>query len=637
MNDYINQVFGPDGCLAARFEGYAPREGQIAFARAVDDAIRSGDHLVGECPTGTGKSIGYGVPATYHAAHHKKRVLIVTANIALQEQLVSKDLPLLAEILPWDFSYALIKGKSNYLCHDRLYQEEAKGTLTLLDDPGDGDKLEALIEWARSTDRGDVSELDFEPPYRLWRRFSTTPDECKGSDCRFREECCSLRARAAAHEADVIVCNYHLLFAHLQVKEATEQDLVLPAFDVAILDEAHKTADIARDFFGYRVTPGAVRWTGRPLKKFGAKDVQNALAKESDRFFDNLARYRSSRAYRTRLKNPNAVPWEGLVGALNNVGNACLAATGRTADSDERSDLSRAAARSSTLALQIEQAMTLTDEDSVVFISDAPRGGVILCAKPIHVADRLRRLLFDATHSVTLTSATLATGSSFNHLVEEVGIPRPKELVVESPFTFDEQALLIVPSDMPAPNDPEYSSAVAEAVAEILELAGGRTLGLFTSYRNLNAAYDRVAGNGHRVLRQGDMPRTQLVEEFRRDVNSVLLGTESFWAGVDVPGEALSCVIIDRLPFTSPEDPILDAISERDRNWFRNYSLPRAIIAFKQGFGRLIRSTSDRGVVVVLDQRLVTKSYGRLFISSIPDLLKSRQLENVRQFLAEAA
>ena len=210
MDDYINSVFGPDGVLAHRFEGYVPRQGQIDLALAVDGAIRDGEHVMAEAPTGTGKSIGYSVPASYHAAHEGKRVVIATANIALQEQLVDKDLPLLSDILPWNFSFALIKGRSNYLCHDRLYQEEAQGTLELLDEPGDAGMLEALVAWARQTNTGDVSELPFEPPYRRWRRFSTSSEDCKGSDCRFRDECCALRARAAAQEADVVVCNYRL-------------------------------------------------------------------------------------------------------------------------------------------------------------------------------------------------------------------------------------------------------------------------------------------------------------------------------------------------------------------------------------------------------------------------------------------
>ena len=304
-------------------------------------------------------------------------------------------------------------------------------------------------------------------------------------------------------------------------------------------------------------------------------------------------------------------------------------------DTDLRSNLRRTGARCETLCAQLREAMRLSDPGSVAFIEEDARGNAVLRSKPIDVADRLQRSLFDDAHSVVLTSATLTTGGSFDHIAGEVGVPEPRLLSVESPFDFGCQALLVVPSDMPAPNDPAYPAAVAAAIGEILELAEGRTLGLFTSYRNLNATYDRVHGNGHRVLRQGDMPRTALVEEFRNDVHSVLLGTESFWAGVDVPGETLSCVIIDRLPFPSPEDPVLDAISERDRQWFRSYSLPRAVIAFKQGFGRLIRSGSDRGVVVVLDCRLVTKPYGRMFTASLPDVPKSRRVENIRRFLGE--
>ena len=637
MTEYIDTVFGPNGILARRFEGYTPRPAQIKLARAVDAALSDGRHLMAEAPTGTGKSIGYGVPATYHAAHHGRRVVIATANIALQEQLVGKDLPLLAELLPWRIEYALLKGKSNYLCHDRLYQEEAEGTLELLDDRGDGAMLDELVAWARSTVTGDVSELSFQPPYRLWRRFSTTSDECKGSDCRFRDECCSLRAREAAQEAHVVVCNYHLLFAHVQVKEATGQDLVLPPFDVAILDEAHKAADIARDFFGFRITAGSVRWATRLLAKIDEARLRQTIADEADRFFGRLAAHRRSPAYRSRLRRPDVVPWSRLCELLRKAADAYDESLADVDDTDLRSDVRRTGARCDTLGAQIREAMTLADPGSVTFIEEDARGNAVLRSKPIEVADRLQRSLFDDAHSVVLTSATLTTGGSFNHIKGEVGVPDPRLLTVESPFDFSRQALLVVPSDMPAPGDPAYPAAVAAAFAEILELAEGRTLGLFTSYRNLDATFERVQGNGHRVLRQGDMPRTALVEEFRRDVRSVLLGTESFWAGVDVPGEALSCVVIDRLPFPSPDDPVLDAISERDRQWFRTYSLPRAVIAFKQGFGRLIRSASDRGVVVVLDRRLVTKPYGRIFTASLPDVLKSRRIENVRRFLEEAA
>jgi len=634
--DYIDEVFGATGYLAKKFSGYTPRPGQIALARAVDGAIRDGEHVMAEGPTGTGKSIGYATPATYHAAKSGKRVVIVTANIALQEQLVRKDLPLLAEVLPWKFSFALLKGKNNFLCLDRFYESESKGELELYDVAADMDMQRAIVDWARATKTGDVSELPFEPPARLWRRFSVSADDCKGSDCHFYEECHAVRARAVAAEANVIVTNYHLLFAHLQVREATGEDLVLPPFDIAILDEGHKAADIARDFFGFRVTAGSVRWAGRLLSKAGAGKLGDKLNAETDRFFDRLLTLRRSTAYKTRLRQPHAVPWSELCAALREAARAYTGACEAATDSDERAELRRVLRRAEALAEQIETAMTLADPGAVYFIEEDMKGRALLCAKPIEVASRLRQTLFDATESVTVTSATLSTGGSFDFVARELGVPEPRAIIADTPFRWEEQALLIVPEGMPEPNDPSFPASVASTFAEIIDLARGRTLGLFTSYRNLNATYQRVAGNGHRVLKQGDMPRTALIEEFRRDVGSVLLGTESFWAGVDVPGESLSCVVIDRLPFPTPDDPVLDAITQRDSRWFTNYSVPRAVIAFKQGFGRLIRTVTDRGVVVVLDRRLVTKPYGRLFTDSLPNVLKSRRLDSIRRFLEAA-
>jgi ATP-dependent DNA helicase DinG len=488
----------------------------------------------------------------------------------------------------------------------------------------------------RATKTGDVSELPFEPPARLWRRFSVSADDCKGSDCHFYEECHPVRARAVAAEANVIVTNYHLLFAHLQVREATGEDLVLPPFDIAILDEGHKAADIARDFFGFRVTAGSVRWAGRLLSKAGAGKLGDKLNAETDRFFDRLLTLRRSTAYKTRLRQPHAVPWSELCAALREAARAYTGACEAATDSDERAELRRVLRRAETLAEQIETAMTLADPGAVSFIEEDMKGRALLCAKPIEVASRLRQTLFDATESVTVTSATLSTGGSFDFVARELGVPDPRAIIADTPFRWEEQALLIVPEGMPEPNAPSFPASVASTFAEIIDLARGRTLGLFTSYRNLNATYQRVAGNGHRVLKQGDMPRTALIEEFRRDVGSVLLGTESFWAGVDVPGESLSCVVIDRLPFPTPDDPVLDAITQRDSRWFTNYSVPRAVIAFKQGFGRLIRTVTDRGVVVVLDRRLVTKPYGRLFTDSLPNVLKSRRLDSIRRFLEVA-
>ncbi len=478
MSEYIDTVFGPKGILARRFDGYAPRSGQIEMTRAVDAAMREGRHLLAEAPTGTGKGVAYGVPATHHAVHRKRRVLMVTANIALQEQLVDKDLPQLAEILPWDFRFALLKGKSNYLCHDKRYQEEADGTLHLLEEPGDSEQLSALIQWARSTEHGDVNELPFKPEYRLWRRFSTTSDDCKGSDCPFRDECCAAKAKARAQDAHVVVTNYHLLFAHLQVKEATGEDLVLPGFDVAVLDEGHKAADIARDFFGFRLSPGTLRWASRLLKKLGEKSLFKRLNNETERFFRSLAQHRRSPEYKARLRRPNVAAWEDLSRLLGLTTTAYTHAAAGTADEELANEFGRVAARTSGINAQLRAAMTLADHNSVVFVEEDMRGQAILRSKPIDVSERLKSGLFDACHSVVLTSATLTTGGSFEHIAEEVGVPAPQVLSVDSPFDYEQNALLVVPRDLPPPPDVAYPVAVADTVAEVVELGPIRVHGL---------------------------------------------------------------------------------------------------------------------------------------------------------------
>jgi ATP-dependent DNA helicase DinG len=638
MGEYIDTVFGPNGTFARRFQGYAPRRGQIELTRAVDRAIEENAHLMAEAPTGTGKSIAYLVPAIQHAVKHNKRVLVVTGNIALQEQLVGKDLPLLAEVLPWDFSFALLKGRQNYLCPSRLHEQEAEPQLDMPGEPFDADMYQAILAWAETTETGDKSELPFEPPARLWRRFSIASEDCKGSECRLRDKCFAAKAKARAEEAMVVIANYHLLLLHLHLREITGRDLILPPFDIAVCDEGHKMADIAREFFGFRVTAGSVRWAGRLLDRIGRIGLAKALEAAASVFIDALDAYERSEAYERRLRAPGVVPHQALRAALVETFRAYQEGMEEEVlDPDARAELTRAMARAMALVLQLDSSMGLTDEGSVYFLERLPKGGVALASKVVDVSERLRKLFFDATPSVIVTSATLTTGGSFEHAKREMGVLEARELVVESPFDFEKQALLIVPEGMPSPQEPVFADAVADVVARIVDLAEGRTLGLFTSYRNMNAAYERLAGCGYRVLRQGDAPRTQLIEAFRKDVRSVLLGTESFWAGVDVPGESLSCVIIDRLPFPPPDDPVLDAVSERDPDWFQDFSLPRAIIAFKQGFGRLIRSQLDRGVVVVLDERLVTKRYGKKFIRSLPYTLKSRRLAHVRQFLAEAA
>lgn len=627
----------------------------------------------------TGKSVAYSVPAIYHATHdnaEKKAVIIVTANIALQEQLVRKDLPLLAEILPWPFTYALLKGKNNYLCLDRLHN----GAPGKVDDE-DLELNRQITEWALETETGDVSELSFEPPARLWGRFAVSTDDCAGKDCEFYGQCHSERARKAAAKANVVVTNYHLFFADMHVRQVTGNMVsLLPPYSVAILDEGHKAVDIARDFFGFRVTAAMMRRVGSMLPN----DEQLELERAQEEFFTRLSLYAKSDNYKSRIKTQNAVPSERIIAALKGAEKAYgamlepLLRRFEDTSSDERKRIKQLGSRMERaieLRENIEHAMRmyalperpwrphpeapagdspatrwywsdpllggtnavaseaqLATADDVFFIEEE-RGKVALCSKPISVARLLKERLFSLGGSVSVTSATLVARNSFEYIARDLGVDHPSTLMAPSPFSWREQALLVIPPDVPEPNHSSFVLEAARRCAQTIELARGRTLALFTSYKNLNAAHDLARRTGYRVLRQGDMPRTKLIDEFRRDRDSVLLGTESFWAGVDVPGESLSCVFIDKLPFTTPDDPVLDALTECDRDWFMKYSVPRAIIAFKQGFGRLIRTSTDRGVVVCLDKRLTTKFYGRFFLDSLPPVQRSKNIDDVRRFL----
>ncbi len=639
MNDYLNEVFGAAGLLAQRFPGYEPRDGQVALARMVDQAMREGRHALGEGPCGTGKGVAYGVPAVWHAHHGKKRVVIATANIALQEQLVTKDLPLLAEVLPWKFTFTLLKGRNNYLCLDRMAESEARGELAGLVQDEMERQVQQLVAWAGQTTTGDVSEVRFVPLPLAWSRFSVGSDDCKGDGCHFRETCFSERAKAAAAEADIVVTNYHLLFAHLAVRRETGLDLVLPTFDFLVLDEAHEAADIARDFFGFSVSEYTITRLARAADERGKKKLGEELRREAADFFGVAARCARSPAYKCRLKSPMLPVPARLLGALGHL--ATHAAAVEEDESEERDKRAKARLvrrQAEVAAARLREVTGLSDSNKVYFIDLDGKGRAKLGGKPIQVADLLRAELFERTESVSLVSATMTTAGTFDFIRGEVGAPADAlELVAESPFDFEKQALLIVPEGLPDPRESGFIDAVAAAVKQVIDACNGRTLGLFTSYRNLNAVYERISRNGHRVLRQGELPRTELTRIFKEDVSSVLLGTESFWTGIDVPGEALTGLVIDKLPFPNMDDPVVDAICARDRRAFDGYLVPRAIILLRQGVGRLIRSQKDVGVAVILDRRIAEKAYGRRFLRSLPPMLTSRKLDSIARFLAEAA
>lgn len=652
----IDEVFGPEGLFAQKFSGYEPRKGQVDMAAAVERAVAKGEHLIVEGPTGTGKSVAYLVPAILHAQagpppdskSPRRRVIVVTGNIALQEQLVEKDLPLLREILPKPFTYALAKGKNNYVCVDALGKALAEtggvGGKSLM---GKGDQLARLIEWAQTTKTGDVSEFPETPSPGAWKRLSVSSEECKGSGCKWFEHCFSERAKRAAMNADVIVTNYHMFFAHLVVREKmqairnaggqVEVDVVLPPATVVVFDEAHKAADIARDFLGFQVSSGSIEWLVRGFNHELADETRH----ESQKFFAQLLQHRKSRAYKARLKKGHPIDGERLASVLQRVSKFYKDSVSAGAWSpDEKAELETRSRRGATVAAQIRQAMRPEEhEGTAFFLEEVERGaGVVLKSKPIDVSDWLRAQLFEPFQSVVVTSATLATSAGkgpFDFVRKELGMEGGAELLAESPFRWDEQVLLVIPDTVADPKGDRatFNDSVGAHVRDCAKAAKGRTLGLFTSYQGLDAAHRECQRLPYQVFRQGEAPRTLLIKKFKEDVSSILLGCESFWAGVDVPGESLSCVVIDRLPFPTPDDPIVDAISERDDRWFFNYAVPRAIIALKQGFGRLIRTSSDRGCVVILDRRVVTTGYGREFLRALPKVKMANEVADVARFL----
>lgn len=632
---YIEQAIGDGGHLSRALPGYEARPGQVLMAHAVHAAIEERKHLFVEAPCGVGKGIGYLVPAIHHAVGRRRKVLVVTANIALQEQLIGKDLPLLRRALPTPFSFAIAKGRSNYLCAQAF--EDNHGTVR---DPRWGE----IADWASRTTAGDVSELPFEPgPLR--KSFTVTADDCLGKACPSREDCHAEKAKEACAGADVVVTNYHLFMLDMMIRSDPGAEGPLPVWDVAILDEAHSAADVAREILGWKVTRVTCEQIASAL---GGRDpvdgdLADDLKAESSSFFADLLDHARGDTYKARIRREGEVPSTGLPGLLE-MASAALLREAEGAEGPRRARLRKEAERAINAASRIRRARELKDPDRIAYCIevDGERGRerAALCAKLIWPGDVLRPRLFTSPgKTCVMTSATLAVDGSFDFLARELGCDVARELVVESPFNFAEQALLVVPRGGPDPKRrDEHEAWVAETILNIACDSGGRLLGLFTSRRGLLKAAERFRrqyGGSAPVFVQGDEPRAQLLAKFKAEIGSVLLGLDSFWEGVDVPGESLSVVVIDRLPFATPDDPVLDAVDALlPRGAFAEWSLPRAVVEIRQAFGRLIRSRTDRGVVVILDDRITSKGYGKSFLRSLPPAPMSRRLEDVGAFLA---
>jgi ATP-dependent DNA helicase DinG len=625
----IDGYFGPGGLLEQKSRDYEIRSGQIEMAQAIDRAIAERRHLSIEAPCGIGKTYAYLIPAIEHAIATDSRVVVCTANIALQEQIVEKDLPGLAKIMPRKFTWALIKGINNYLCLDRF--EETRGELMHVTfDRRELRHFQKIEAWAEETKTGDHSDLDFEPEDAVWNRVNGVSELCNGSQCRFYEDCFAMDARRRLRGAQVIVTNYHLFFAHLRVKAFGAGDVILPAASTVICDEAHDMADIARDFFGMRLTPFSITMLLRGAKHLRRGGTAERLRQASRAFFGRV-RDTPER----RLRKPQWIDAGDLLQAVGDYQRLLKEARSATEDEEEIDKIGKFSGAAEHYVETLMRFIQLDDPNCVYWAEKDDRASRLF-ARVIDVSEILREQLFKSTSTVILTSATLTANGEFGFVKRETGAQDAAELRVPSPFDHREQQILVVPKMRCQPNDPGFPQEMSGHINRIVKFLGGRTMCLFTSYKNLEQCAQAAESTGVKILRQGDKPRSKLLKEFRRDEGTALFATSSFWQGVDVPGEALSCLVIDKIPFMNPGDPLLEALQERDPQSFANYSLPKAILDLRQGFGRLIRRRSDRGVVVIFDTRLFAKSYGAEVMASLPDCRVTRDLDELEKFFNSA-
>ena len=626
--------FDRNGPLARVLPGYEERPAQRKLSEAVAEVLDAGGLLLAEAGTGTGKTLAYLLPAVELG----RRVVVSTGTKNLQEQLVQKDIPILAQALGRELNVAVMKGRANYLCLLRFSSFAKAGSFRRLEEVP---VYRAVEAWAPETQTGDRAEVaDMPDVVDFWREVSAASENCIGQSCSLFESCFVTRMRQRALEADLVVVNHHLLCADLAVKDGSYGQ-VIPAYDTLILDEAHLIEDVATQYFGVQVSSFRVEELARDVErelkaaKLDAREVRaevEGVRLRGDRLFGLLSRGRGGRLAPGWMDARVAEESLGLLQRLEGLRTALLAVP------DRPEALFGLAGRALALAGELAFLMRADADDHVYFVETRGRG-VFLRAMPIDVSGRLKEVLFDEVRAAVLTSATLAVDGGFTYVKDRLGIEPTDELLLASPFRYEEQALLYVPRDMPEPQSPEFVDHVAEEVVRLLELSRGRAFVLFTSYANMNAVASLIAGRvDYPLLIQGEAPKAQLLDTFRATPHAVLLATTSFWQGVDVAGEQLSCVIVDKLPFASPGDPVVSARIERLRsrgqNAFGEYQVPVAVLMLKQGLGRLIRSATDRGILAVLDSRLLRKQYGRRFLESLPPTRLVHDLDEVARFMA---
>jgi ATP-dependent DNA helicase DinG len=675
--------------LARSHPAYEFRRGQLQMAQAVEEALEEKRHLIVEAGTGTGKTLAYLLPVIRSG----KRVIISTGTKNLQEQLYFKDVPFLERALfgnptsegaaavfeTWDSSAApkpnhegarrlsvcYMKGRNNYLCRKKLYDLTDQPVLSGLEEI---EHYQAIAAWEKTTHSGDRAELaELPEASALWHKLDARADTCLGQKCKEYDRCFITEMRRRAAESDIIIVNHHLFFADLAIKleaEGAPDAGVLPECGAVIFDEAHELEEVAGSYFGISVSNFRMDELARDTENLLHREklytpqmsgAIQALRERSQLFFSLLPAQEGRFAFDTRREflEENGDEFIALNHALSRLGAEFEQMPQKP---DEVFTLAR---RAQQLQVQLSFVMENEDPNTVFWIerrggrgmagarrrsSDdkgaSGRTNVFLQATPIEVGSILRECLWSKLETAVLTSATLAVGGGFSYIRQRLGLEHARELIVPSHFDYESQAILYVPPTLPDPRTPQFAAEAAGVIRRLLEITRGRAFVLFTSYAQMNDIYDRLLGIlEFPMLKQGDAPKSALLEEFRITPNAVLFGTSSFWQGVDVQGEQLSCVIIDRLPFAVPSDPIVaarvKAIDRAGGNAFSDYQVPSAVITLKQGFGRLIRSLHDRGLLALLDNRILKKSYGRAFVESLPNYTKTTDLLKVEEFFGK--
>ena len=665
-NHSLYGFFAPGGVLSRTHPLYEFRRGQLQMAQAVEQALEEKRHLIVEAGTGTGKTLAYLVPVIRSG----KRVIISTGTKNLQEQLFYKDVPFLEQALLGDpasgsrLSVCYMKGRNNYLCRKKLYDLTDQPVLSGLDEI---EQYRAIAAWEKNTASGDRAELAELPEASLlWHKLDARADACTGQKCSQFERCFITEMRRRAMESDIIIVNHHLFFADLAIKLQAEDAPdagILPEAAAVIFDEAHELEDIAGNYFGISVSNLRIEELARDIEnsmqhnRMLSASVSGAIGSLRDRsqlFFSVLPSGEGRFSFETRKEflEENGDEFMALDQALTRVAGEL---EGLQQKPEEIFNFVR---RAREIQAQLGFALESEDRNTVFWIerrgrsfspqraqrsTEKARDGtqgrqhVFLQATPIHVGPILRECLWSKLECAVLTSATLAVGGGFDYIRQRLGLEHARESVLPSHFDYQSQALLYVPPDLPDPRTPQFAANAAAQIRRLLEISRGRAFVLFTSYAQMNDIYQRLLGDVEfPMLRQGDAPKSALLEEFRLTPNAVLFATSSFWQGVDVQGDQLSCVIIDRLPFAVPSDPIVaarvKAIDADGGNAFFQYQVPAAVITLKQGFGRLIRSLHDRGLLVLLDNRILKKQYGRVFVESLPNYKRTTDMRVVESF-----